>query len=490
LEPSTFVLVSDVEFRISDFKSAWLGFMVDPGRASAHPPEVAALVDAARSGRHRPVYLFIGEPFETRAAAQAVLDALVPEARRAFNFETYDGRTTPFATVLDSVRTPGFFAGVKVVWLRETTLFLSGEKRGDVTAALLTAWSDGRAADATEKLLTLVAVAGWSDEQFRETRWSRAPKTRVRDVFGTELDAEQLAALDAVQAACLARDLRVGAYRDDSAALLEFLDAGMPPHTVLLFTAAAVDARKRVVKRLSEVGAVVDCGVSRERSGALSRETVDDVIRRGVAQFGKRLAPGAHEVIARRAGTDTALLAMEMEKLCLYVGERASITEDDARLMVRDMAESWIFDFTGALAARQLAKALPLLRGLIAQGEPPLRLLAMIAREVRLLLIARECLDDTLRGQWRSDIQFNLFQSRVLPQIDAGTLAAFGKAHPFVLYRRFQDAARLRAAALRSTLRRLADLDARLKSSRGDPALLLEALVIDWCGAGSVARSS
>jgi DNA polymerase-3 subunit delta len=462
--------------------------MVASGRAPIGPSELAGLVDAAHSMQHQPVYLFIGEPLETRPAAQALLDALVPTSRRAFNLETYDGRTTSIATVLDSARMPGFFAGIKVVWVRETTLFLSGEKRGDLTAALLAAWSDGRAADAAEKLLTLVALAGWSQEQFRETRWSGAPKTRVREVFGTDLDVGQLAALDATQAACLARDLTVSAYRDDSVALLELLDAGMPPHVVLLLTASAVDARKRLVKRLREVGAVVDCSVSRERSGALSRETVDDVIRRVVAQFGKRLAPGAHELIVRRAGPETALLTMELEKLCLYVGERASITEDDVRLMVRDMAESWIFDFTSALAARQLARALPLLRGLIEQGEPPLRLLAMMAREIRLLLMARECLDDALRGQWRPDIQFGAFQSRVLPRIDADTLEAFGKAHPFVLYRRFQDAARLRATALRAALRTLADLDARLKSSRGDSALLLEALVIDWCGGGAAAE--
>jgi DNA polymerase III delta subunit len=459
--------------------------MAESDRAASRFPEFTALVRAAQSGQHKPVYLFIGESFETRAAAQALLDVLVPEPRRAFNLEMYDGRTTPVAAILDSLRMPGFFAGVKVIWVRESPLFLSGEKRGDLTAALLATWSAGRALDAAEKLLTLVALAGWSQEQFCETRWSSAVKTRVREVFGEELDAAQLTALDAVQAVCVARDLTVTAYRDDSGALLEFLDAGMPPQAVLLFTAAAVDARKRVVKRLREVGAVVDCGASRERSGALSRETVDDVVRQVVAQFGKRLAAGAHELISRRAGTETALLTMELEKLCLYVGDHASISEDDVRLVFRDMAESWIFDFTGALATRQLARALPLLRGLIEQGEPPLRLLGMIAREVRLLLAARECLDDALRGKWRSDLQFNVFQSRLLPLVDAETLDVFGKAHPFVLYRRFQDAARLSAAALRTALCTLAELDARLKSSRGDSMLLLESFVIDWCRAGA-----
>jgi len=101
-----------------------------------------------------------------------------------------------------------------------------------------------------------------------------------------------------------------------------------------------------------------------------------------------------------------------------------------------------------------------------------------------LLLIARECLDGTLRGQWRSDIQFNAFQSRLLPHVDADTLEAFGKAHPFVLYRRFQDAARVGTGVLRTALLRLAELDARLKSSAGDPALLVEAFVIEWCRVG------
>lgn len=444
-------------------------------------PEFAALVRAAAAGQYKPVYLFAGEPFETNPAAQALLDALVPAARRAFNLETYDGRTTAVSRVIDSLRTPAFLPGVKLVWLRETTLFLSGEKRADIAAALFRAWNEGREQDAAEKLLTLAALAGWSEEQFRETRWASLAKTRLREIFGTDLEAAQLAQLDAVQAACRARDLGIGAYRDESGELLAFLDAGMPPQTVVLFTASAVDARKRLAKRLREIGAVVDFGTERERSGALSRDTVDSVVRHVIAEFGKRLAPAAQALIVRRAGSEIAMLAMELEKLCLYVGERPTITEDDVRAVFRDLAESWIFDFTGALASRQPGRALPLLRSLLTQGEPPLRLLAMVARELRLLLMARECLDDALRGKWRAETSFNLFQSRVLPHLDADTRAAFGNTHPFVLYRRFQDAARIEARTVRKALLQLSELDVRLKSSRSDPAILLEAFVIDWC---------
>jgi len=443
--------------------------------------EIAALVREAAAGAPKAVYLFVGESFETSAAAHLLLDALVPSARRSFNLETYDGRTTSISTVIDSLRMPGFFAGTKVVWVRETTLLLSGEKRPEMTKSLFAAWNDGREREAAEKLVTMVALAGWSQEQFAQVRWSALPKTRLREVFGDDLDAEQLPQLDAIHAACLARDLGVTAYRDDSGALVEFLDGGMPPHVVLLLTATTADARKRLFKRLREIGACVMLGAAKERSGALTRDSIDEVVRHTAREFGKRLAPEAHELIVRRAGPDAAPLTTELEKLCLYVGERPLITEEDVRLVFRDMAESWIFDFTGALATRQLVRALPLLRGLLAHGEPPLRLLAMIAREVRMLLVARECLDGALRGTWRGDVPFNVFQSRVLPRIDAETADAFGKAHPFVLYRRFQDAARIDARSLRQALVQLSDLDVRFKSSRGDPALLLEVFVIDWC---------
>jgi DNA polymerase-3 subunit delta len=464
---------------------------IRPGRmdqstaVTARNAELAALLREAGSGVAKPVYLFIGESFETAAAAHVLLDALVPPARRSFNLETYDGRTTSMVPVIDSVRTPGFFPGLKAVWVRESTLFLSGEKRGDLTEAMQTAWRDGRRQDAAGQLLTLVALAGWSQEQFRAAQWSDIAKTRVREVFGTELEPEEIAQLDAIQSECLARELTVSAFRDDSIAVLELLEAGLPPNAVLLFTASAADARKRLFKRVREIGAVIDLSPVRERSGALSRDTVQDRVRQVTGDFGKLLSPGAREYILRRAGTDPAVLATELEKLCLYVGDREVINEDDVRLTFRDMAESWIFDFTAALAARQLTRVLPLLRGLLAQGEPPLRLLAMVAREVRLLLVARECLDGSLRGKWRPDLQFNAFQSRVLPHLDEGSRAAFGSTHPFVLYRRLQDAARFEGRVLRNAIVKLSDLDLRLKSSRTDPALLLETFIIDLCRAGA-----
>ncbi len=458
-----------------------------PGGASPHA-ELKSLLAAAQAGKLKPVYLFVGESADTRAAGNALADALVPAASRSFNLETYDGRVTAIGTVLDSLRTRGFFPGVKLVWVRESPVLLSSEKRSDVTKSMLSAWADGREQDATEKLLSLIALAGWEQKQFEETQWPSAAKTRVREVFGEELDVAEIAVVSSIQAAALARGLKVAVHQDESTALLEFLEAGMPPQTVLLLTASDVDGRKRIVKRVKEIGAGVELTLARERSGALGREAVEEIVAQVVRQFGKQLAPAARELILRRAGVDALLLRREVEKLCLYCGAEPTVQESDVRACVRDLAESWIFDFTAAFCSRSAPKTLPLLRGLFEQGEPPLRLLAMVARELRMLLIARECLEGSLRGHWRSNVAYNEFQSRLLPAIDADTQVAFGKAHPFVLYRRFQDASHVAAGDLRTALIQLSELDIRLKSAPGDPRILVEAFVIDWCRRGAAER--
>ena len=66
-------------------------------------------------------------------------------------------------------------------------------------------------------------------------------------------------------------------------------------------------------KRLREIGACLVAEVERERSGALARDSVADVVERVLGTHGKRLAPEARDLLARRAGGDATLLAAEVE---------------------------------------------------------------------------------------------------------------------------------------------------------------------------------
>jgi DNA polymerase-3 subunit delta len=444
------------------------------------PADLASLLATAKS-KPAPVYLFIGDPFQTAAAARRLIDLLVPPERRSLNLEAYDGRTASIAPILDSLRTPALFRGTKVIWLREPTLFLSGEKRADLTEALFEAWGEERRDEAAEKLLVLAALAGWTQEQLDSTDFASLAQSAVADFFGATLNAKEREALVAVHAHCREQNLAVSAFRDESGLLEDFLAAGMPPGNVLVFSASAVDRRKRIFKKVREAGEVVELTVERERSGALTAESAGALIDQVLGERGKRIAPAGRRLVLQRAGREPGPLTIELEKLCLYAGERATIDENDVAASFRDLAESWIFDFTRALAQRQAVSAVALLRSLFEQGDHPLRLLALIARELRMLLLAKDCLAGTLAGTWTRQTPFAVFRDRLFPRLSEEERQAFGGVHPFVVYLALQNASGVATIALQRAMLRLQDLDVKFKSTGTDPRLLLEAFVLDMC---------
>lgn len=445
--------------------------------------ELDSLLAAAKK-RPRAVYLFLGEPFQTEPAARALIDLLVPPEKRSFSLEQYDGRAAAIGPVLDSLRMPSLFGGTKVVWVREPTLFLSGEKRGDLTDALFAAFEEDRPLEAVEKLLVLAGLAGWTQEQFTTADWGALRAAEQSALFGRALEGREAETLEALRTLCAERGLTVSAFRDDSSQLEQFLAAGPPPDTVLLFTASAADKRKRVLKACQQHGELVEFTVQRERSGALSGESIDALIARLVGGAGKRLTPGARQALQQRAGGDASALAGELEKLCLYVGEAPTIDEAAVRDSVRDLAESWVFDFTKALAQRQAGAAVATLRALFAQGEHPLRLLSLIARELRLLLLARDCLRGSLAGAWTPRTTYAQFRDRLLPTLAEEEKTAIGTLHPFVLYQCLQNASRTSGERLQRGLLDLQALDIAFKSTPADPKIRLEAFVLTFCGGG------
>jgi DNA polymerase-3 subunit delta len=276
------------------------------------------------------------------------------------------------------------------------------------------------------------------------------------------------------------RGMKIAAAADASEALLAVLESGLSPGVTLLLTADSVDKRKRAVKRLMELGDVVELSVERERTGALSAESAGAVIDRVLVAHAKKLAPAARERLLRRAGADLASLASEVEKLCLHAGTAAVIQVGEVDSVVRDLAGAWVFDFTEALARREAARAILVLRGLLGGGDHPLRLLATLHSHVRLLLVLRECLDGRWKGKWKPGTRAEAFSS-LIELLDEAEKAMLKGVHPYRLAVNCGYAARMTTADLRRAIARLADLDQCFKTSRGQPALLLERFVLEMC---------
>ena len=137
--------------------------------------------------------------------------------------------------------------------------------------------------------------------------------------------------------------------------------------------------------------------------------------------------------------------------------ESVVVTEEHvAELVVATRSRS-VFELVDALGSGKRETAASLLARLFAQREAPPMILAMLARHVRQLLVAHDAIRARLRS---SEIASRLG----LP--------------PFIADRIAEQARRLDAEALGAMLDELFHADLAIKSSPGDPEIILERSVL------------
>lgn len=231
--------------------------------------------------------------------------------------------------------------------------------------------------------------------------------------------------------------------------LLDYLEAPNPS-TCLLLEAPRVDKRLRWVKRIAEVGDVRDCSAP-SRAPEL-RRWVDERIR----QAGKKPARGAAQALLELVGPDLDRLAQEVEKACLFVGERGEVGAEDVSEVTGDVRPQAIWDLTDAIGSRNPPLALRLAVKLLDQGEPPLVLLGALATHFRRLVRAREC-----------------------QPLEPRAVARALSLHPYVAGKLVEQARRFDLPRLRGSLAAIRRADDALKGGSGlPPQLAFERLVL------------
>ncbi|MEI6502789.1 MAG: DNA polymerase III subunit delta [Armatimonadota bacterium] len=103
---------------------------------------------------------------------------------------------------------------------------------------------------------------------------------------------------------------------------------------------------------------------------------------------GKRLSPSTANLLLSIVGPDYDRLHNEIQKLVLYAGEGTEVTDDYVRECACPAEENTVFELTDAIGARDVPKALSIVRTLLpkeARRGTAIPLLAMIARQLRLL---------------------------------------------------------------------------------------------------------
>jgi DNA polymerase-3 subunit delta len=229
--------------------------------------------------------------------------------------------------------------------------------------------------------------------------------------------------------------------------------ATMPESTVLIVLVDEVlDAAHPLVRAAGQHGKVIQSTLPKGKA-------LESWIGKRAKGLGVSIAPDAAALLANFIGNQLRLLANELDKLATYVGEGGTIHSDDVRKLSAQVQEARIFDLTDALAQRNRKQALDILHDLLADGEPPLRLISTITSQVRSLLLVKELAQKGMRA----------------PQI----AATLGIA-PFIAEKALRQIGKFSAAQLESAYRSLLETDAALKRSRLTPELALDLLVVHF----------
>jgi DNA polymerase-3 subunit delta len=436
--------------------------------------DLPTIFEDLKNGKGPRLLLLFGDELQVQETCKQVVDMLVPTDQRGFNFERFDGRTVSWDQVEGSLMTPPFFLGKKVLWLENAPYFFSHEQKGELGEKILERWREGGREDAVKLLVDLLIVEGWTAE-----RWERldvdSPRqlSQLFDLDGSTAQEEMAALLAYAKSRDVDLSKRKGA---ENHRLGDLLDGKLPEWAFLLITAVQVDRRTKLFKRFEELGATSFLGFERDRYGKVDRDSLLHFISQRLRQGGKNIDPGARDMLVVRVSDDMRLLQQELDKLLLYVADRPGIQAQDVEAVVTDHGEGWIFDLTRAIGDRDALGALGQLSRLMNQGEHPLKILGTIAGEVRRLISARQLLDGDLRPYWRRGISYQQFQQLAAKQ---GTLTL--TRSPYADYMCFQRAERFALAELVGHMESLFDADLRLKSSGGQPRLVMEKLILGMC---------
>jgi DNA polymerase III subunit delta len=187
-----------------------------------------------------------------------------------------------------------------------------------------------------------------------------------------------------------------------------------------------------------------------------------DWIVANVEAKGGRIEFAAANDLAIFIGADLRALDNEVEKLMAYRPGEA-IRRDDVRALVAPAQEQSIFEMTDAMGKRDVKTALELLHDQLSHSAEPLYLLAMIARQFRLLLQVRDLATRGLSGE---------------------AIRARLGLHPYVARKIFDQARNFSMDQLEASYRKLLDVDIAMKTGHGEPGVNLDVLVVELAALG------
>jgi DNA polymerase III subunit delta len=235
--------------------------------------------------------------------------------------------------------------------------------------------------------------------------------------------------------------------------LAEYAKAPVPS-TTLVLVASKLDSRRRLMALAKKDGFLVSCE-------PLARHELPAYVDRAVRDRQCAIAPGLADFIAELAGPELGAVEDAVERVCLYVGQGGTVTEDAISECVIRVRPATVWELVGAVGRRDVGTALAALDEVYDPQDRGLRLVGLLAWSARQLL---------------------RFESAVRSGLDPQEAAKAAGAPPFKARELGDQVKRIPRVELERWLERLAEVDLALKGgSRRQPKAVLEHAVIELC---------
>lgn len=225
---------------------------------------------------------------------------------------------------------------------------------------------------------------------------------------------------------------------------------------VILSTTDKVDKRRKLFKMVEKYGETVEVS-------HLKAKDVRGWLTVKLGELNKRMASDAMEyflgIVSIMSKVSLGFLHNELEKIALFTSEKTLITQQDLVEIMSAIPEISVFAMIEAVSQKQVGKALKLIGEQLQAGEHPLKLISLLARQVRMMWQAKEMAE---RGYGSRDIAEKL-----------GLV-------PFIGEKMLKQSKNFTTATLKQTTIALAKADHDLKSG-GATGMVLEEIIIGMC---------
>ncbi|MFC1899166.1 DNA polymerase III subunit delta [Chloroflexota bacterium] len=227
----------------------------------------------------------------------------------------------------------------------------------------------------------------------------------------------------------------------------------LPESTVLVLTGGKISSKNPLFNELSKQAKVFSSPLLR---GARLQQWIQNKVK----EEGGTIAPGAVDLLTQLVGSNLWIMSNEINKLLMFSSGRRIETED-IKLMVSYARQANVFTMVDAILESRAGLAEQTLRQLLLEGDNTSHLLAMLARQARIIV--------RLKTLWNHKIPEREIRSKLGLTLD------------FVWQKTTEQADKYSIERIKKAYHKLLEADIAIKTGKYSGELAFNILIAELC---------